>query len=99
MKLKPLDALEGTEYEAIVTRDPDIGFYTLTVQKPAVTDDIYAAYEVVAAITLPRDATATRLNNEVAKIIATDTPSLVGDYVAPSMLNKEGEEKVSEEQH
>lgn len=91
MKTETLPALEGTEYEAIVTRDPDEGYYTLTVQKPAHTDDIYAVYEVVAAITLPRDATKQRLNTDVARIIASDPPSLVGSYKATPKPTEENE--------
>lgn len=88
MGIKTLEVLEGTDYEVIVTRDIYDGIYTVTVQKPAVTDDIYVAYEIVSATTLPRDATISRLNTEVARVIELDVPSLAGEYASSHKISK-----------
>jgi hypothetical protein len=79
MKTKELEALTGTDYEVVVSRDL-IGDYDVEVRKPADTGDPYVEYETVALRHLDGDSSEYELNRLVRGIIESDRPSLVGVY-------------------
>lgn len=93
-----LPSLEGTPYQAKVTREPDKS-YTVEVVRPfrdGETTMFHAVYgrvptgdETVGFATLSPTANLAALNRAVERIIEQDSPSLVGVY---SATEEEGEE-------
>lgn len=76
---KTLTAIQGTDYEVNVIRDSD-GGYTVTVYKPAATDDPWVTQETVDMFFMENTADIDTLNKRVSESINKDKPSLVGYY-------------------
>lgn len=79
MNINTLEAITGTDYEVVVSRD-SIGDYEVEVRKPADTNDPYVEYETVALRFLEGNSSEYELNRLVREIIELDRPSLVGVY-------------------
>lgn len=86
MEVRELEAIKGTKYEVVVTRDSG-GDYAVEVRKPGHSNDPFVTMETVALRYLEGNSSEQELNRLVREIIETDHPSLVGTYADSKETN------------